>query len=851
MRTRLVTLLTCFCTPLLLLAALVRFAAPSPAAAQTQPHDNFDSILTTELQAALAEQPDGESIRFIIHFHGDSNLQSFSNKPEAERAAAIVHQLQTSANQTQGRTLAALNQLQDAQSIESYQQLWIINAVSVIGQPEAIERLASDPAIEKIDVDFEIQSLNDETAPIGIEEFAVTTQPVTQTLNNWGIEHIRAAHVWHGLDIDGAGVVIGILDTGIDYSHPDLRPNYRGNLGNGTFDHSTSWHHVVNPSVITEPVDLFGHGTHVAGIAVGQNGIGIAPGAEWIGVGIFEDGGALFDSNAIAGLQWMIAPNGDANSAPDIINCSWGDDRGDRDTLVEAMDAIRQAGIIPICAAGNAGPDGGTIGSPASFASTFAVGAHDDANYVAWFSARGPSPFFDAPHPHIVAPGTAVLSTFPNDIYAIASGTSMAAPHTSGAAALFLTQQPNIATDDLFELLTETAVPISDTHPNMSSGWGRLDAYNLVTQAADFGTLRGQITDDSGPLANIEIQIETPAGYTLDFVTDATGSYEANLASGNYIITVDLFGYEPISLSSVAVNLNQTTNQNISLTHPPSNIIQGQIRSSERNNPLEHVVITVEGVDSPLATTDANGNYQLSLPHGQYKLAYTLLGYEINRQTIVVQAGPTQQLDFSLDSKTTVLLVDSGQWHYDSKISFYETVLDDLNHPADVHAIRDPFHDIPSAEQLAQYDTVIWSDPIYSPGSIGASSAITEYLESGGNLVVSGQNVAAFDSSIFAVPWWQLYMKANFLGQRVITQPIAGAIDTPFSGFSLGVNGTGSARNQFALDGVQGQQGTFAEPLFYYADGDPAAIGVGQCEDYEIAMLGFGLEGISFSFTRA
>ncbi|MEM7335306.1 MAG: hypothetical protein AAF490_24730, partial [Chloroflexota bacterium] len=116
---------------------------------------------------------------------------------------------------------------------------------------------------------------------------------------------------------------------------------------------------------------------------------------------------------------------------------------------------------------------------------------------------------------------------------------------------------------------------------------------------------------------------------------------------------------------------------------------------------------------------------------------------------------------------------------------------------------------------------------------------------------VSGQNVAAFDSSIFAVPWWQLYMKANFLGQRVITQPIAGAIDTPFSGFSLGVNGTGSARNQFALDGVQGQQGTFAEPLFYYADGDPAAIGVGQCEDYEIAMLGFGLEGISFSFTRA
>ena len=82
------------------------------------------------------------------------------------------------------------------------------------------------------------------------------------------------------------------MDSGVDWRHPDLAPNYRGNLGGGAVQHYGNWYHTVTPT-ITEPVDLLGHGTHVAGTAVGQNGIGVAPGASWIAVAIADEFGII------------------------------------------------------------------------------------------------------------------------------------------------------------------------------------------------------------------------------------------------------------------------------------------------------------------------------------------------------------------------------------------------------------------------------------------------------------------------------------------------------------------------------------------------------------------------------
>ena len=99
------------------------------------------------------------------------------------------------------------------------------------------------------------------------------------TGKTWGIERIRAPYAWHGLGIDGAGVTVAIMDSGVDFAHPDLIANYRGNLGGGSFSHVGNWFNTSVPTT-TVPTDTLGHGTHVAGTAVGQNGIGVAPGAN-------------------------------------------------------------------------------------------------------------------------------------------------------------------------------------------------------------------------------------------------------------------------------------------------------------------------------------------------------------------------------------------------------------------------------------------------------------------------------------------------------------------------------------------------------------------------------------------
>lgn len=106
---------------------------------------------------------------------------------------------------------------------------------------------------------------------------ATNTAVVTGPVASWGIEKVNAPQVWHGLGVDGSGVTVAIMDTGVDWEHPDLIENYRGNQG-GTVDHTGNWFNAVVPTD-TIPVDTMGHGTHVAGTAVGHNGIGVAPGA--------------------------------------------------------------------------------------------------------------------------------------------------------------------------------------------------------------------------------------------------------------------------------------------------------------------------------------------------------------------------------------------------------------------------------------------------------------------------------------------------------------------------------------------------------------------------------------------
>lgn len=847
MKYRVLFILFCISLPLGLLSGILRLVSPAQASAA-----GVGVLGTNHLSQPIQNSPENENIRFLLYFDEQVNLTA-ARAPGSDKVAqrsAVMHQLQATADSSQTAVLNQLEMLQQSGEVSSYRQLWIVNAIGVVGTEAALATLTNHPDVVRVEPDSTISAFTQSIDEFDVETFEVVAQPITTELKNWGLPHARVPEAWHGYGIDGAGVVVAIIDSGVDFTHPDLLPNYRGNLGGGSFDHNGSWFYAYDPTAVTVPTDTFGHGTHVAGTAVGHNGLGVAPGAEWIGVSIADSFGVLHDSSILAALQWVLAPDGDPTLAPDIVNGSWGDD-ANPDTFQPAIDALVAAGIVPIFSIGNSGPFPGTLGAPASYQNSIAVGAHDDSNDLVWFSSRGPSPFHNDPAPNLTAPGTAIFSSYPQGLYAIASGTSMAAPHVAGAAALLLSADPTLTQNEIVALLAETAVPLTSTHPNMGSGYGRLDVYDLLTEVMPTGTLAGQVTLGGAPLPNATVEIELATGYRLTAKTDGDGRYRLPLSPDSYTVHINHFGLQPYSSSPVLVSANSERTHNISLTRQPFGTLNGTLLSGEDGQPLTGVEIAINGVDGIATVTDEDGRYSIKFPEGQFKLTYDLLGYEYASYAIFSQPGQVEEHTLTLEKIPTVLLVDAGQWHFGSKIEYYQTSLHDINRSYDTHVIRNPFRDVPTGELLSQYDTVIWSDPARSPGIIGATDAITTYLEAGGNLVLSGQNIGILDSSLYGTFWWYQYLQANFIDKRVITQPIAGAADTPFSGFLLGLNGPGSARNQFGVDSAEPLPNSFASPIFFYANGDPAGLGIRQCQPYQLVYLGFGLEGVSFQVVRS
>jgi hypothetical protein len=741
MKQRLSVIFLCVSTPLALLTALLAFAQPTvadpPAAVilTATINNKIDTALRLEIETA---QP-GQSFNIIIHMAETADLTTIpANTSTSTRRANLVAQLQQTAAATQAPVIHQLSNLQTNGQIAHYRPFWIINAIAAQGTAEAISALAARSEVAQIRLDEVIQSFappdpDERTAPLRGTAVSAGTAILTGPIRSWGIERIRAPHVWNGLGIDGTGVTVGIMDTGVDYLHPDLIENYRGNLGGGTFDHAANWFHAAITTA-NVPTDTFGHGTHVAGTAVGRNGIGVAPGAQWIAVSIADEYGFIYESSVHAGFEWLLAPDGDPNLAPDVVNNSWSA-FGFVTRFITDVTTLHMAGIIPVFAAGNDGPITGTIGSPASYTDTLGIGASDDIDSVAWFSSRGPSPLTAAQKPWIVAPGTHILSSLPGGQYGYFNGTSMATPHVVGTIALLSAAKPDLTRQEIAQILAETAVPISLTQPNNDSGWGRLDAYAAVSQVASTGLLSGTIFGDGDPLPNAALILTTTTGANLVFHTDNEGKYKAALQPGNYTASGQLFGYTAAT-SGIVIQAALTTTHDIYLASLPEGVIEGVVQDATTNAALTGVTIAV--TNTPITVqTDANGRYTLTLPEGQYKLVAMRSGYRVGRATVLPAAGEIIAQDFHLDSAPAILLVDSGQWYFQTQAAYYETALTTLNYGYDKWSIRNPYSDVPTSEDVASYDTVIWSAPSRSPGFIGAEMVVTDYLRMSAIMMVN------------------------------------------------------------------------------------------------------------------
>ncbi len=791
---------------------------------------------------ALAKNitPPTDKQRFIIQLYEAADLTDIGETEFGLRGAETIERLQQTAALSQQPLIDAWQQKGKIYSAES---LWIINAIVVEGDPDVVKQLADLPVVQQIRLDKRRRFLSldapTQTVQYGLQARLTSGQNGPQI--PWGIDQIAAANVWHGLGIRGNGVTIAIMDTGVDWLHPSLNGNYRGG-SSGV--HAGNWYDPISNSV--EPFDPVWHGTHVAGTAVGSNGIGVAPQATWIAARIFDENGFTTESVIHQAFQWLLAPNGDPSLAPDIINASWSGSSASDLFLPDVM-AIQAAGILPIFAAGNAGPAPNSVGSPASYPDTLAIGASDFRDEIAWFSSRGMSPLTNQPKPTFSAPGAGIYSAFPDNQFAFASGTSMAAPHVAGAAALLKSANPHLTNLEIIRTLTETVTPITENPPDIDAGWGRLNAMEAVGQAMDAGILQGAVYGNGLPLPQVTMTIATSSGAEYTTSTDDQGVYRLRLIPGAYQISIDVFGYHHFSKFLTVGNGIKTAG--FVLNPLPGGAVTGVVKDSVTQQPLAEVNIIVEGSSLGVAS-GSDGSFHITLPAGNHQLSFEKTGFGYKLQPVAIVANQFQQLSPQLDPISRTLLIDDSGWYYHQRGHFWQAALHDLGMSHDLITLFNPFTDLPTAAELAEYDLIVWSSPDYSPGYVLGGDNLHAYLESGGDLLVSGQNVAYYET-FGGENWFVNDLGASY--QSFLEPPylISGTADSLFAGISYPLNGGDSDDNQSTANQIRVWRTGVAEPILGFADAGIAGAQSGYCQDYDVILYSFGLEGIPTANGRA
>jgi subtilisin family serine protease len=388
---------------------------------------------------------------------GPGELNILSGLPN--RQERVIRVLESKAAESQVELKAWLESQRKAGQVGEVVSFWIFNGLAVTARQDVIENLASRREVASIVPNAIIP------APVSL---------YTQSLPEDNIALINAPALW-SLGFQGQNVVVANMDTGVDVSHPDLSAQWRG----GT----NSWYdpHGEHPAT---PVDLNGHGTWTMGVMVGRDhggtAIGVAPGAKWIAVKIFDDHNRTSIAAIHWGFQWLLDPDGDPETrdAPQVVNNSWDlISPGCNLAFQSDIDALRAAGILPIFSAGNYGPNDSTSVSPANNPGAFSVGAVNNQDQILTFSSRGPTSCGGGTrtYPALVAPGENIRTTDRFQFYTSQSGTSLASPQVAGGLALLISSYPGLPLVYQENALLHGVLDLGDVGPDNDFGSGRLD----------------------------------------------------------------------------------------------------------------------------------------------------------------------------------------------------------------------------------------------------------------------------------------------------------------------------------------------------------------------------------------
>jgi serine protease len=360
----------------------------------------------------------------------------------------------------------------------------------------------------------------------------------------WGMPKIAANQAWD-VTTGSQSVVVGVVDTGVDYTHPDLASNVWSN--NGSVNGCGAGTHGFNALTNTcDPMDDHNHGSHVSGTigAVGNNGIGVIgvdPSVSIMGLKFLNSGGGGTTSGAVVAIDWAVKAKV-AGVNIRVLSNSWGGG-GYSQALKDEIDKAGARDILFVAAAGNYGRDNdATPFYPCSYhtANEVCVAASDNHDRLASFSNYGVGSV------DLAAPGTDILSTIRGGAYGTMSGTSMATPHVSGAAALMLSKGYQTVSA-LKGTILSTVDPIGAAAGKTTTG-GRLNADRAILSATPTPAPVGDFSLSVSPSSQ-SVSSGSTATYTV--TVTPTGGFNGPV----YVaITGVPYGISP-SLSSNPVSV--------------------------------------------------------------------------------------------------------------------------------------------------------------------------------------------------------------------------------------------------------------------------------------------------------
>lgn len=635
---------------------------------------------------SLAEFPEDSSApgftRLMLHFR-DPGV------PEAERGttSAAVAALQEGAQEVWQQVSANLPTLiPRARVLNTF---WITRVV-LISAPrdeQTLETLSQLPGIDRITPDFTVTTLDNNAA---VQTSAPPHDAVTPGRDGhpvaYGLAKIGADDAWADFGVDGAGIRVAVLDSGIDPDHPDIAGSLVGsNTHDPTYPGGWISFDAHGKPVVSRPADPGSHGTHVAGTIVGKNSsgarIGVAPGAQLMVADVLSGARAGSYSKILAGLQWALQPHTGRSTeehvgAPaNVINMSLGLPGYD-DAFTEVIRNIRAAGVFPAIAIGNkpCGPTG--MSSPGSVYEAVAVGMTDADDAVnpdsCGAEASWPAPIrekYNWPEhftkPDLAAPGTRTYSSLPGGRWGVSTGSSMATPHVAGAVALLMSAKAGLTVDQLQHALSTTAVLPGGGPPNTRYGHGRVDVHSAIATVLSASGVSATVTDaDTGkPLAGVTVSYtdekHPERTATEQWFSNDAGVVRAPLVPGTYQLTFSKFGYDPhIETVQVGENITVVTP---SLTPQTTGLITGTVKD-RKGAAVVGATVAVVGQRNE-TTTAPDGQFKLTdLPAGKYQINVQAEGYSSVVFTAPVQALHETPATIVLQPRLKVLVVgDSGR----------------------------------------------------------------------------------------------------------------------------------------------------------------------------------------------